>query len=139
MTALNEIKVSDITWSGRTRTALKNGGLTNKTLADLDRIKPEEFLSVNRLGRGSLQEISNKIADAKLRNASDRSKERELRMQARQENTETSNEVVTTPVTTKDNTSRIEVESDDVLVFANKHRSTIQALMNGEMVLTLRP
>ena len=150
MTALNEIKVNDLKWSGRTLTALRNGGLIEgKTLADLDKIEPDELLSVNRLGRGSLQEISSKIADAKIKMASERSKARETRTAANT-NPTPANETETngtngTTITSeapkrhvRQPEARPEAEDDVVLNYADKHRSMIQALMNGEMVLIPR-
>lgn len=151
MTALNEIKVNDLKWTGRTLTALRNGGLIEgKTLADLDKIEPDELLSVNRLGRGSLQEISSKIADAKIKMASERSKARETRAASTStvpnpvpetETNGTNGTSVTSEAPKRQHRqpeATTEAEDDVVLNYANNHRSMIQALMNGEMVLIPR-
>lgn len=153
--ALNTIKVNDLQWSGRAEAALKNGGLMEKTLADLESMKDDELLSVSRLGRGSLGEIRQKtvqqaakLREDKLKQDIERSKQRNgnrageattvAATTASEPTTATAPVSVATeqqPVkTARNNNDRVN-DRDAVIEFAKSHPSIITAVMNGEMLL----
>jgi hypothetical protein len=149
---LNEIRAADVKWTGRTHTGLRNGGLLDKTLADIEKLKPDELLSINRFGRGALHEVAAKIADVKLEMASDKARDREQRNMARRATANNGITISATPANT--NTKAVDeikkpepvaetersapVELDPVIEFAKNHPSIITAIMNGEMDVVVK-
>jgi hypothetical protein len=139
-TAINElksIKVNEIAWSGRAAAALKNGGLLDKTLADVDNIKDDELLSINRMGRGSLGEIRQKIVQAGARAREEKMKQD---MDQRNADFNTGNNTNDQPVPDR---REIKVRSnssveDKVMEFAKTHPSIINSIINEEVILVPR-
>lgn len=129
---LQDIRVGDLSWTGRTQTALRNGGLLDKTLADLEQMKPEELLSVNRLGRGALAEITKHVTQSK-------SRDREMKL--KDEMNRASNSEARQPSKASEpeegptQKSATRAITDPIVDFARKHQSMIQGIMDGEMVL----
>jgi hypothetical protein len=132
-TAINElksIKVNEIAWSGRAAAALKNGGLLDKTLADVDNIKDDELLSINRMGRGSLGEIRQKIVQAGAR-----AREEKMKQDMEQRNVGSSNVNTDEPVERREIKVRSNTLEDKVMEFAKTHPSIINSIINEEVIL----
>lgn len=133
---LGTIKVNEINWSGRAAAALKNGGLLDKTLADLENMKDDELLSVNRMGRGSLGEIRQKIVQSAARLREEKMRQ-DMERRAASVKAPT-NEVTNTSfedrgaIRMRENQRSVE---DKVMEFAKTHPSIISSIMNEEVIL----
>jgi hypothetical protein len=126
---LATIKVNEIAWGGRAAAALKNGGFLDKTLADLDSMKDDELLSINRMGRGSLGEIRQKIVQAGARAREEKMKQEMAR------NTTSASAVKENAVEDRQIRVKTNTLEDKVMEFAKTHPSIINSIINEEVIL----